>query len=115
MIEKQNVNSDETSGIKWVVLKTRLQLGANMGRKVTQEQFGEMLVEGLINVPLSRTSVSAWENGIYEPDSDLLWALAVRHYGTRDWRLLFAMNCLRAKLPDIFEAGIVTVEIPVAG
>ena len=105
---------EENHKISTIVRTTRMQLSAVLDKNVTQEQFGEMLVEGLVNVPLSRTSVSSWENGKYEPDSDLLWALAVRHYGTRDWRLLFAMQCLRAKLPDVFDNGIVEFRIPAA-
>lgn len=101
--------------ISTIVRTTRLQLGANMGRTISQGEFGDMLVEGLVNVPISGTSVSAWENERYEPDSDLLWALAVRYHNTHDWRLRFALQCLRAKLPDVFEMGLVGLEIPVAG
>jgi len=96
--------------ISTIVKTTRLQLAANMQRTVSQDEFGDMLVDGLVNVAISGTSVSAWENERYEPDSDLLWTLAVRHYGTADWRLKFALQCLRAKLPDVFDSGLVNVE-----
>ena len=112
--EQDFMDHYEYPKISTIVKTTRLQLGAKLQRNVTQEEFGDMLVEGLVNVPLSRTSVSAWETEKYEPDSDLLWTLAVRHYGTQDWRLRFALQCLRAKLPDIFEIGIIQIEIPVA-
>jgi len=109
------MHQTEIPKISTIVRTTRLQLGANMQRQVTQEEFGDMLTEGLTDVQLSRTSVSAWETGKHEPDSDLLWTLVVRHYDTQNWRLRFALQCLRAKLPDVFENGIVTIEIPVAG
>jgi len=106
---------DNLPKISTIVRTTRLQLGANMDKNISQQEFGEMLVEGLVNVPLSRNSVSSWENERYEPDDGLLWALVVRHYGTSDWRLRFAMQCLQVKLPDVFESGIVNIEFPVAG
>ena len=105
----------EIPKISTIVKTTRLQLGANMEKSISQLEFGEMLVEGLANIPISGTTVSAWENERYEPDDDLLWALVVRHYGTSDWRLRFAMQCLRSKLPDVFENGIICIEFPVAG
>ena len=105
---------EENHKISKIVRTTRLQLSVALDRPISQEDFGDLLTEGLVN-EISRTSVSAWENGKFEPDSDLLWALAVRHYGSRDWRLAFAAECLRAKLPDVFEVGIVNLQTPVSG
>lgn len=106
---------EEFSKISTIVRTTRLELSARLGKSIPQEQFGEMLVEGLVDESISGTSVSAWETERYEPDDSLLWKLVVRHYGTQAWQLLFAMQCLRAKLPDVFENGIVNIEFPVAG
>jgi len=107
------MEDNENNKIGAIVKTARLQLGALMERSVSQEEFGDLLMDGLVNVPLSRTSVSAWENGKYEPDSDLLWTLVVQHYGTKDWRLYFGLNCLRAKIPDVFDIGIVNIKFPI--
>jgi len=32
----------------------------------------------------------------------------------KDWRRSWAIDCLKAKLPEVFEAGVVTFNLPVA-
>lgn len=73
-------------------------------KDMTQDQFAEALNESLINTNVSRTSVSYWLNGKYEPETDLLLMLLCV-YG--DWRMRFAVDALTAKLPEVFESGIV--------
>jgi len=97
-----------------IVKKYRYQLGANFHRLVSQEEFGEMLVEGLANTSISRSTIVSWENDKWDPDTDLLLKLVARYAGTSDWRGKFAQDCLRAKLPEVFEAGVLKFEeIPV--
>jgi transcriptional regulator with XRE-family HTH domain len=71
---------------------------------MTQEKFADALNESLINTNVSRVSVSNWLNGKYEPETDLLLVLLCV-YG--DWRMRFAVDALMAKLPEVFESGIV--------
>jgi transcriptional regulator with XRE-family HTH domain len=71
---------------------------------LTQDKFAEALNESLINTNISRVSVSNWLNGKYEPETDLLLVLLCV-YG--DWRMRFAVEALTAKLPEVFESGIV--------
>jgi len=86
---------------KPVQLVVRRYLDAS---QLTQDKFAEALNESLINTNVSRVSVSHWLNGKYEPETDLLLVLLCV-YG--DWRLRFAVDCLTAKLPEVFESGIV--------
>ncbi|RMD60775.1 XRE family transcriptional regulator [Candidatus Parcubacteria bacterium] len=96
------------SGCAEIVKQYRYQLGANLSRLVNQAEFAEMLAEGLVNIPpVTRVTVSAWETGKWEPDTDFLLALLARYAGTGDWREQFARDCLRAKIPEVFDAGVV--------
>jgi len=71
---------------------------------LTQDKFAEALNESLINTNVSRVSVSNWLNGKYEPETDLLLILIVVYSG---WQKRFAVDCLSAKLPEVFESGII--------
>jgi transcriptional regulator with XRE-family HTH domain len=70
----------------------------------TQDKFAEALNESLINTNVSRVSVSYWLKGKYEPETDLLLILLCVY---SDWRMKFAVEALTAKLPEVFESGIV--------
>ena len=72
--------------------------------KLTQEKFAEALNESLVNTNVSRSSVSYWLSGKWEPETDFLLVLLCV-YG--DWRMRFAVDALMAKLPEVFESGIV--------
>jgi len=69
-----------------------------------QDKFAEALNECLAKTNISRVSVSNWLNGRYEPETDFLLVLLCI-YG--DWRMRFAVDCLIAKLPEVFDSGIV--------
>jgi len=77
---------------------------------LTQIKFADALNESLINTNVSRVSVSNWLNGKYEPETDLLLVLLCVY---SDWRMRFAVDALTAKLPEVFESGI--VKLPNAG
>jgi len=81
------------------VVRRYMETGA-----MTQEKFADALNESLINTNVTRVSVSNWLNGKYEPKTDLLLVLLCV-YG--DWRMRFAVDALMAKLPEVFESGIV--------
>lgn len=108
------MKQNNMSSVSNVIVTTRLQLGASQGKRVTQEQFAELVVEGLVNVSISRRSIIAWENGQFEPSTDLLLFLLARYYGMDDWRRTFAVECLKAKLPEVFDSGVIELSLPVA-
>lgn len=67
---------------------------------MTQTQFADALNFSLRNTGVSRVSVSNWLNGKYEPETDFL-LLVMMVYS--DWRMQWAIDCLCAKLPEVFE------------
>jgi len=75
---------------------------------LTQEAFVGKLNQSLVNTNVSRASVSHWLNNKYEPETDFL-LLVMMVYS--DWRMDFAIDCLCAKLPEVFvrdERGALT-------
>jgi len=78
---------------------------------LTQQKFAEGLTASLVNTNISRVSVTNWCNGKSSPSTDFLLVCAVAY---EDWRSSWAMDCLKAKLPEIFEAGVVTFHLPLA-
>jgi hypothetical protein len=77
----------------------------------THDEFATWITEGLVNVDVSRVSVTNWANSKSVPNTDFLWVCAVAHDGMRrDW----ALDCLRVKLPELFDAVKITF-LPTAG
>jgi hypothetical protein len=70
---------------------------------LTQEKFTEALCEHLVNTNISRSSVSYWLNGKYEPETDFLLICLAVH---KDWRAEWAIECLCAKLPEVFDRNL---------
>lgn len=81
------------------VVETYLNSG-----KMTQEQLAAALTESLVNTSISRVTVTNWKNGISSPNTDFLLVCMVAY---TDWRRSFAIDCLKAKLPEVFESGMV--------
>ena len=77
---------------------------------LTQKKFAEGLTASLINTNISRVSVTNWCNGKSSPSTDFLLVCAVAY---DDWRRSWAMSCLKAKLPEVFESGVVTFNLPI--
>lgn len=75
---------------------------------LTYRAFAEILTEHLVNTGISHTSVSYWEKGINDPSTDFLLTCLVVH---EDWRRQFAIDCLCAKLPAVFERSDRTIKI----
>lgn len=67
---------------------------------MTYRSFADALNEHLINTGISHTSVANWEKGITDPSTDFLLVCMVAH---SDWRRQFAIDCLCAKLPEVYE------------
>jgi predicted XRE-type DNA-binding protein len=66
---------------------------------LTQDKFADAMNASLRNTGVSRVSVSNWLNGKYEPMTDFL-LLVMMVYS--DWRMEWAIDCLCAKLPEVF-------------
>lgn len=76
---------------------------------LNQEDFASALTSSLVNINISRVSVTNWCNSISAPNTDFLLVCLAAY---TDWRRNWAWDCLRAKLPEVFDAGIVTVNLP---
>jgi transcriptional regulator with XRE-family HTH domain len=81
---------------------------------LTQEKFANALNESLINTDVSRVAVTNWCNSKSSPSTDFLLVCAVVY---QDWRRTWAVNCLTAKLPEVFESGLVEFKfkLPLVG
>jgi hypothetical protein len=81
-----------------------------MGKScLRQEAFAQTLTESLVNTGVDRVSVSNWCNGKYWPKTDVLLAVVVAY---TDWRKQWGIDCLIAKLPEVFardEKGKITM------
>lgn len=78
---------------------------------LTQQKFADGLTASLVNTNISRVSVTNWCNGKSSPSTDFLLVCAVAY---DDWRRSWAMSCLKAKLPEVFDSGVVTFNLPIA-
>lgn len=65
--------------------------------------FAEALGEHLVNTGISHQSAMNWEKGTTEPSTDFLLICLVVH---EDWRVDWAIECLCAKLPEVFDRYI---------
>jgi transcriptional regulator with XRE-family HTH domain len=71
--------------------------------RLTYRAFADALCEHLVNVAISQTSIMNWEKGLYVPSTDFLLICLVVH---NDWRAEWAIDCLCAKLPEVFDRAI---------
>jgi transcriptional regulator with XRE-family HTH domain len=78
---------------------------------LTQEKFAAQITASLVNTNISRVSVTNWCNSKSSPSTDFLLLCAVVY---EDWRRSWAMSCLKAKLPEVFETGVITFNLPIA-
>jgi len=79
---------------------------------LTQENFAAQITASLVNTNISRVSVTNWCNGKSSPNTDFLLVCAVAY---EDWRRSWAMQCLKVKLPEVFDSGVVEFKLPLAG
>ena len=78
---------------------------------LTQEKFASQITASLKNTNISRVSVTNWCNSKSSPSTDFLLVCAVTY---EDWRRSWAMSCLKVKLPEVFDAGVITFNLPIA-
>jgi transcriptional regulator with XRE-family HTH domain len=67
---------------------------------LTYRAFAEALNERLMNTSVTHSTVMNWEKGLTEPETDTLLVCLVAY---NDWRMQFAIDCLCAKLPEVYE------------
>ncbi len=79
--------------------------------ELTHEKFSDQITASLKNTKISRVSVTNWCNGNSSPSTDFLLICLVAY---KDWRYLWAMDCLKEKLPEVFSDGIFTFNLPKA-
>lgn len=83
-----------------------------MGKlNLTQEQFADAINESLVNTGVGRVAVTHWCNSKNSPKTDFLLICFVVY---KDWRSLWALACLKLKLPEVFDSGMVTFHLPKA-
>lgn len=100
----------ETRKISEITLGFRDKLGAARGSKVTQEEFGGLLAEGLLNSGITRVTIHNWESGKGEPDLKFLLSIYTYHFWKKnDWRFQWALECLRAMQPETFDSGVIAL------
>lgn len=78
---------------------------------LTQEQFADAINESLVNTGVGRVAVTYWVNSKNSPKTDLLLICFVVY---KDWRRMWALACLKLKLPEVFDSGMVTLHLPKA-
>jgi hypothetical protein len=78
---------------------------------LTQQKFADSITQSLVHTDISRVSVTNWCGGKSSPSTDFLLVCAAVY---EDWRRAWAVDCLKAKLPEVFEAGVVTFNLPLA-
>ncbi len=79
---------------------------------LTYRGFAEAMQEHLVNIGISHQSVVNWEKGITDPGTDFLLVCLVTY---RDWRAQWAMDCLCAKLPEVFERDGNNIRLLISG
>jgi len=78
------------------------QVIANWREKqgLSLEKFAASLNEKLVNTSVTRAAVHQWEKSHNEPLTDYLLIVLMVY---NDWRMEMAIDCLTAKLPEVFE------------
>lgn len=79
---------------------------------LTQDRFALALNESLVNTDVSRVAVTNWCNSKSSPSTDFLLVCAVVY---KDWRRTWAVSCLKVKLPEVFDSGVLEFKLPLAG
>lgn len=72
--------------------------GYRQVHKMTLREFADALTCS-VKAEITFASISNWEKGSSIPSTDLLLQILIVH---DDWRQGFALECLRAKLPEVF-------------
>lgn len=94
--------NETTNPVALVTAETRKRQG------LTYRAFADLITERMVNISISHPTIINWEKGCTEPSTDFLLICLVMH---TDWRRQFAIDCLCAKLPEVFERVDGTIKI----
>lgn len=88
-----------------VMVKVSDVMDAYLPYVTSHDKFAEALNESLSKESeISRVAVTNWCNSKSVPQTDFLWSCAVAY---EDWRRSWAMDCLKVKLPELFENAVI--------
>ncbi len=94
----------EDKTLQTVVQEYRKQTGLSV------RKFAEALTEKMVNYNLSGNTISQWETKEnHAPDLYFFFNCFTTY---TDWRMHFAVDCLKAVMPHVFESGMVTFHLP---
>ena len=68
-------------------------------QQLTLDQFAEQICEALPGKDISRQAVHYWESGETQPNYMFLVSMTLAY---KDWRLDFALECLRILRPTVW-------------
>lgn len=68
--------------------------------RISYRLMAKALTENMVNASISYQSIFNWGKNNTEPNTRFL-LLCLKAY--MDWRRQFAIDCLEAKLPEVFE------------
>jgi transcriptional regulator with XRE-family HTH domain len=82
-------------------------------QRLSLRDFADELNAKLVNTGVTYGTVSRWEQEekYHEPDMRLLFECLATY---RDWRAEWARDCMVSMFPDLFQSGIVRVDLPEA-
>jgi hypothetical protein len=80
--------------------------------ELTHQDFADAVTEHLVNTNVSRVAVTNWKNSKAVPNTDFLLLCATVY---TDWRRVWALDCLKVKLPEVFDSGVMEFKLPIAG
>jgi transcriptional regulator with XRE-family HTH domain len=70
---------------------------------LTYRDMADALNEHLVNTSVTHATAMNWEKGKTDPNTDFLLTCLIVH---NDWRADWAIECLCAKLPAVFDQSI---------
>lgn len=82
-------------------------------QNLSLRKFADKINQDLINADVTYGTVNRWEDAKhpYEPDMRLLFECLSIY---KDWRAKWALDCLQSMWPELFNSGIVHVNLPKA-
>lgn len=83
-------------------------------QKLSLRGFADEINKRLINTGVSHSLVARWEReqNFYEPDLQLLFECLATYQGK--WIAEWSRDCLQSMFPDLFQSGVVRVQLPFA-
>jgi len=82
-------------------------------QKLSLREFASEINKQLMNTSVTYATVSRWEDKDHpnEPDLRLLFECLATY---RDWKAVWAKDCLQSMFPDLFQSGVIRIDLPKA-